>query len=125
MAVSLEARRVRESSRAANPIDGRAGKRRDRRYRFRRNPTPTASLVSAQPIDGKALAARMRRELAAARRSLRRDVRLVSLQVGHSQAAAVYVRNQQRAATEVGIDMEIVDLPADSSCDDVLAAVAA
>jgi len=81
--------------------------------------------VSAQPIDGKALAASMRRDLAVARRALQRDVRLVSLQVGDHQAAAVYVRNQQRAATEVGIDMEIADLPADATRDDVLAAIAA
>ena len=81
--------------------------------------------MSAQPIDGKALAASMRRDLAVARRALQRDVRLVSLQVGDHQAAAVYVRNQQRAATEVGIDMEIADLPADATRDDVLAAIAA
>jgi methylenetetrahydrofolate dehydrogenase (NADP+)/methenyltetrahydrofolate cyclohydrolase len=77
-----------------------------------------------QLIDGKAVAARMRRELAAARQQLgAAAVRLVSLQVGPSPAAAVYVRNQQRAALEVGIAMEVVDLPAESTQDDVLRAV--
>tara|TARA_R110002094_G_scaffold84233_20_gene88688 strand:- start:1515 stop:2315 length:801 start_codon:yes stop_codon:yes gene_type:complete len=40
-----------------------------------------------------------------------RAVRLVSLEIGQNPAAAVYVRNQQRAAAEVGIDMEVVNLP--------------
>lgn len=82
--------------------------------------------MSAQLIDGKATAARMRRELAAARRLLpRSSVRLVSLEVGRNPAAAVYVRNQQRAAAEVGIDMETIELPAAASRDDVFAAIAA
>jgi methylenetetrahydrofolate dehydrogenase (NADP+)/methenyltetrahydrofolate cyclohydrolase len=79
--------------------------------------------LTAHLIDGKAVAARMRRELAAARQRLGAAVRLVSLQVGHNPAAALYVRNQQRAAREVGIDMEILELPESSSQDDVLAQV--
>ncbi len=65
----------------------------------------------------------MRQELAVACRSLGRSVRLVSLQVGQNPAAAVYVRNQQRAAAEVGIAMEVVNLPADAARDDVFAAI--
>lgn len=44
-----------------------------------------------------------------------RPVRLVSLEIGQNPAAAVYVRNQQRAAAEVGIDMEIVNLPVETT----------
>jgi methylenetetrahydrofolate dehydrogenase (NADP+)/methenyltetrahydrofolate cyclohydrolase len=80
--------------------------------------------VSAQLIDGKAIAARMRARLAEARQTLGdRHVRLVSLQVGQNPAAAVYVRNQQRAATEVGILMEVVDLPKGTTQDQVVAEI--
>jgi len=80
--------------------------------------------VSAQLIDGKSVAARMRAALAAARADLGdRPVRLVSLEVGQNPSAAVYVRNQRRAASEVGVDMEAVDLPVGASQDDVMAAI--
>ena len=80
--------------------------------------------MSAQLIDGKSVAARMRAALAAARADLGdRPVRLVSLEVGQNPSAAVYVRNQRRAASEVGVDMEAVDLPVGASQDDVMAAI--
>ncbi len=80
--------------------------------------------MSAQLIDGKAVAARMRARLAEARRSLgSRAVRLVSLQVGSNPAAEVYVRNQRKAAAEVGIDMEVVGLPDGSSQEQLIAAI--
>lgn len=73
---------------------------------------PHDSSVTAQRIDGKQIAARMRQRLAEARRALGDEpVRLVSLEVGQNPAADVYVRNQVRAAAEVGIDMEVVNLP--------------
>ena len=80
--------------------------------------------MSAQLIDGKAVAARMRARLAEARRSLgSRAVRLVSLQVGSNPAAEVYVRNQRKAAAEVGIDMEVVGLPEGSSQEQLITAI--
>jgi methylenetetrahydrofolate dehydrogenase (NADP+)/methenyltetrahydrofolate cyclohydrolase len=80
--------------------------------------------VSAQLIDGKAVAARMRARLAEARRSLgSRAVRLVSLQVGSNPAAEVYVRNQRKASAEVGIDMEVVGLPEGSSQEQLILAI--
>lgn len=80
--------------------------------------------MSAQLIDGKAVAARMRARLAEARRSLgSRAVRLVSLQVGSNPAAEVYVRNQRKAAAEVGIDMEVVGLPDGSTQEQLIAAI--
>ena len=66
----------------------------------------------------------MRADLAAARANLGdRPVRLVSLEVGQNPAAAVYVRNQHRAAKEVGIEMEAINLPVGASQGDVMTAI--
>jgi methylenetetrahydrofolate dehydrogenase (NADP+)/methenyltetrahydrofolate cyclohydrolase len=51
-------------------------------------------------------------------------VRLVSLEIGQNPAAAVYVRNQQRAAAEVGIDMEVINLPVGTSETELLSTIA-
>ncbi|MBL9076485.1 MAG: bifunctional 5,10-methylenetetrahydrofolate dehydrogenase/5,10-methenyltetrahydrofolate cyclohydrolase [Planctomycetes bacterium] len=68
--------------------------------------------MTAQILDGKALAQAMRLRLRSARQRLGpRPVRLVSVEVGQNPAADVYVRNQQRAAAEVGIEMEVSNLP--------------
>ncbi len=68
--------------------------------------------MTAQLLDGKQIAQRIRSRLRTAREALGlRPVRLVSLEIGQNPAAAVYVRNQMRAATEVGIDMEVANLP--------------
>ena len=80
--------------------------------------------MPAQVLDGKLLAQRIRTRLAEARAKLgARPVRLVSLEVGQSPAAASYVRNQQRAAAEVGIEMEIANLPATTNQADTIAAI--
>ncbi|MFN3245025.1 MAG: bifunctional 5,10-methylenetetrahydrofolate dehydrogenase/5,10-methenyltetrahydrofolate cyclohydrolase [Planctomycetota bacterium] len=68
--------------------------------------------MPAQLLDGRNVAKRMRERLREARDTLGdRPVRLISLEVGQNPAAAVHVRNQRRAAAEVGIDMEVVNLP--------------
>jgi methylenetetrahydrofolate dehydrogenase (NADP+) / methenyltetrahydrofolate cyclohydrolase len=68
--------------------------------------------VPAQLLDGKKVAQQLRERLREARATLgSRPVRLVSVEIGQNPAAAVYVRNQQRAALEVGIDMEVTNLP--------------
>ncbi|MEO6596971.1 MAG: bifunctional 5,10-methylenetetrahydrofolate dehydrogenase/5,10-methenyltetrahydrofolate cyclohydrolase [Planctomycetota bacterium] len=68
--------------------------------------------MPAQLLDGKQIAQRIRTHLRAARLELGdQPVRLASLEIGQNPAAAVYVRNQQRAATEVGIEMEVANLP--------------
>ncbi|MFT4514205.1 MAG: methylenetetrahydrofolate dehydrogenase (NADP+)/methenyltetrahydrofolate cyclohydrolase [Planctomycetota bacterium] len=51
-------------------------------------------------------------------------VRLVSLEIGQNPAAAVYVRNQKRAAAEVGIDMEVLNLPIATSEAELLSTIA-
>jgi methylenetetrahydrofolate dehydrogenase (NADP+) / methenyltetrahydrofolate cyclohydrolase len=80
--------------------------------------------VPAQLLDGKQIAKRMRESLRQARDAFSsRPVRLVSLEIGQNPAAAVYVRNQQRAADEVGIDMEIVNLPVGTGEKELLASI--
>lgn len=66
----------------------------------------------------------MRARLAAARQALgSRVVRLVSLEIGQNPAADVYVRNQRRAAAEVGIEMEVQNLPLQTAEQDLLRAI--
>jgi methylenetetrahydrofolate dehydrogenase (NADP+) / methenyltetrahydrofolate cyclohydrolase len=82
--------------------------------------------VPARLLDGKLIAQRIRTELRAARLSLGpQPVRLVSLEVGQNPAAAVYVRNQLRAATEVGIEMETMQLPLGTRETELVAAIEA
>ena len=81
--------------------------------------------MPAQLLDGKQIAQRMRQRLAEARATLgSRPVRLVSVEIGQNPAAAVYVRNQQRAAAEVGIDMEVTNLPLGTKQDELVAVIA-
>ncbi|MBL8754356.1 MAG: bifunctional 5,10-methylenetetrahydrofolate dehydrogenase/5,10-methenyltetrahydrofolate cyclohydrolase [Planctomycetes bacterium] len=80
--------------------------------------------MPAQILDGKLIAQQMRQKLNAARQALGpRPIRLVSVEVGQNPAAAVYVRNQQRAAAEVGIDMEVRNLPLSTSETDLCASI--
>jgi methylenetetrahydrofolate dehydrogenase (NADP+)/methenyltetrahydrofolate cyclohydrolase len=70
--------------------------------------------VTAERIDGKAIAARiearLRREIDELRGRIP-PIRLVSVEVGDNPAAALYVRNQVRAAERVGIRFEHLHLP--------------
>lgn len=80
--------------------------------------------MPAQILDGRQIAQQMREKLRAARDLLGpQPIRLVSIEVGQNPAAAVYVRNQQRAAAEVGIEMEVRNLPLASTEADLLAAI--
>ena len=81
--------------------------------------------MPAQLIDGKQIAQRMRQSLRTTREALDRPIRLVSLEVGQDPAAVAYVRNQQRAATEVGIDMEVSNLPQGTTEAQLIAAIEA
>lgn len=81
--------------------------------------------MPAQLLDGKLIAQRIRTGLRAVRTSLGpAPVRLVSVEIGQNPAAAVYVRNQLRAATEVGIEMEVLNLPVGTTQDQLVAMVA-
>jgi methylenetetrahydrofolate dehydrogenase (NADP+)/methenyltetrahydrofolate cyclohydrolase len=84
--------------------------------------------MSAQIIDGKALAAQLRTELkprvaALARRGLQPG--LAVLLVGDDPASAIYVRNKVKACEDVGIRSTFDHLPADSTEAAVLARIRA
>ncbi|MCA8965871.1 MAG: bifunctional methylenetetrahydrofolate dehydrogenase/methenyltetrahydrofolate cyclohydrolase, partial [Planctomycetes bacterium] len=80
--------------------------------------------MPAELLDGKAIAQTMRTRLRAAREQLgSRPIRLVSVEVGQNPAAAVYLRNQQRAAAEVGIEMDARHLPIGTSEAELIAAI--
>ena len=59
--------------------------------------------MSAQIIDGKAIAKAIREKTKAAAARLRRAPALAVVMVGENPASAVYVRNKVRACNEVGI----------------------
>jgi methylenetetrahydrofolate dehydrogenase (NADP+) / methenyltetrahydrofolate cyclohydrolase len=75
--------------------------------------------VSASIIDGKAIAARVRAEVAEQVRAFREQTGrvpgLATVLVGDDPASAVYVGGKQRACAEVGMKPFDVRLPADAS----------
>jgi len=75
--------------------------------------------VSAQIIDGNAIAARVRAEVAEQVKEFNRQTGrvpgLATVLVGDDPASAVYVGGKQRACAEVGMEPFDVRLPADSS----------
>lgn len=82
----------------------------------------------ARIIDGKALAADLRRALAPRVAALAaRGVRpgLAVILVGDDPASRVYVRNKARACAETGVDSRHVALPATVDQQELLAAIAA
>jgi methylenetetrahydrofolate dehydrogenase (NADP+) / methenyltetrahydrofolate cyclohydrolase len=75
--------------------------------------------VPAQMIDGKALAAKVRDEVAAEVEELG-DVGLTTVLVGDDPASHVYITGKQKAATGVGIHANDLRLPADISQEELL-----
>ena len=87
------------------------------------NPSPS----TARLIDGKAVAASIRAELAqkvAAFPAGRRPPCLAVVQVGEDPASSIYVRNKKKACLEVGFGSVSHELPADTSEAALLALVA-
>jgi methylenetetrahydrofolate dehydrogenase (NADP+)/methenyltetrahydrofolate cyclohydrolase len=74
-------------------------------------------------MDGKALAERVRKEVAGEVAALGRPVGLATVLVGDDPASAVYVRSKQKACREVGIEPFDHDLSPDTSQEDLLALV--
>jgi methylenetetrahydrofolate dehydrogenase (NADP+)/methenyltetrahydrofolate cyclohydrolase len=74
-------------------------------------------------MDGKALAERVRKEVAGEVAALGRPVGLATVLVGDDPASAVYVRSKQRASREVGIEPFDHNLSSDTSQEDLLAHV--
>jgi len=84
--------------------------------------------MPARRLDGKALAAEMRTEIAAAiaaRTALgKRPPGLTVVLVGDNPASHSYVRNKQKACTEVGIRSTLHHLPTDTSEAELLSLLA-
>jgi methylenetetrahydrofolate dehydrogenase (NADP+) / methenyltetrahydrofolate cyclohydrolase len=75
------------------------------------------SPMSAQIIDGTALAAKVRAEIAQRVRTLRdrgAPIKLVAVLVGGTPAGEIYAQKQQSTCAEVGIDYELQVLPKDT-----------
>ena len=81
--------------------------------------------MTAKLIDGAAIAAQVRAEVAEGVAEMKRKHGIVpglaAVLVGDDPASAVYVRNKERAATEAGIDAQVRRLPADAAQGEVLA----
>jgi len=71
--------------------------------------------VTARIIDGKAVAAALRAEVAARVAALPFQPGLTVVLVGDDPASAVYVRSKDRAAREAGIAARTIRLPADTT----------
>ena len=74
--------------------------------------------MPARIIDGRALAASIRRDTAQQVRELRTqgvEVRLAAVLVGNPDSAEIYARSQAARCREVGIDYQAHTLPAESS----------
>lgn len=80
--------------------------------------------MTATLMDGKALAGRVRQEVAAEVAELGRPIGLATVLVGDDPASHVYVRSKRNACEEAGIDSIHHELAATTSEDDVLALVA-
>jgi methylenetetrahydrofolate dehydrogenase (NADP+)/methenyltetrahydrofolate cyclohydrolase len=81
-------------------------------------------LVTATLMDGKALAARIREEVAAEVAGFPRAIGLATVLVGDDPASDVYIRAKHRATLEVGMAPRDVRLPAETTEGELLALVA-
>jgi methylenetetrahydrofolate dehydrogenase (NADP+)/methenyltetrahydrofolate cyclohydrolase len=82
--------------------------------------------MTARLIDGKAISAQVRSDVAERVRALKdRNVQpgLAAILVGDDPASKIYVGSKQKACADVGMHSERVDLPADISQEELLAAV--
>ena len=75
-------------------------------------------------MDGRALAERIRAEVAGEVAGLEGTPGLATVLVGDDAASDIYIRNKQKAAREAGIDARDYRLPGDASEKDVLGLVA-
>jgi methylenetetrahydrofolate dehydrogenase (NADP+) / methenyltetrahydrofolate cyclohydrolase len=81
--------------------------------------------MAARVLDGKALAARVRAEVAARVAQRPRPPTLAVVLVGDDPASAVYVRSKDRAAREAGIAARTIRLPAATTQQALLAEIRA
>ena len=85
----------------------------------------TDAATTARRIDGKAIAAALRAEIAARVAGLGFRPGLAVILVGEDPASAVYVRTKDRAAAAAGLDARSIRLPATASQAALLAEIAA
>ncbi len=81
--------------------------------------------MTARILDGRALAATLRAEVAAHAAKLAYRPKLAVVLVGDNPASAVYVRAKDRAAREAGLDAHTIRLPAETTQAALLEVVAA
>ncbi|MHB1125350.1 MAG: bifunctional 5,10-methylenetetrahydrofolate dehydrogenase/5,10-methenyltetrahydrofolate cyclohydrolase [Bacillota bacterium] len=77
-------------------------------------------------IDGKAIAATIRDEVAAETEKLRAEgiiPKLAVILAGDDPASVVYARSKEKASTKVGIEFELFNLPGNSAEEEVLALI--
>src|SRR6201987_2107447 len=79
--------------------------------------------MAATLIDGKALGAKVREEVAASVARLG-HVGLATVLVGDDPASHIYINLKQKAAQEAGMEARDLTLPADTAQDDLLATIA-
>ncbi len=79
--------------------------------------------VTGTLIDGKALGAKVREEVAASVAELG-HVGLATVLVGDDPASHIYIGLKQKAATQAGMDARDIELPADTSEEALLATIA-
>jgi methylenetetrahydrofolate dehydrogenase (NADP+)/methenyltetrahydrofolate cyclohydrolase len=75
--------------------------------------------MPAQIIDGAALAERLKRDVGSRIQALSRAVHLSAILVGATPAGELYARRQGEACRALGIDYDLVKLPADAAQKDV------
>ena len=80
--------------------------------------------MSAQILDGKAVAQKIKSEIAAQVKALNRQPGLVTILVGDDPGSVSYVAGKHRDCAEVGIASIRIDLPATASESEILQAVA-
>jgi methylenetetrahydrofolate dehydrogenase (NADP+)/methenyltetrahydrofolate cyclohydrolase len=81
--------------------------------------------VAATIMDGKALAVRIREEVAAEVAELEGELGLATVLVGDDPASHVYIASKHKAATEAGMHPQDIRLPQDTSEAEVVAQVEA
>ena len=83
--------------------------------------------MSAQILDGKALAQSLKDVLKAEVSDLSRKTgttpRLVNILVGEDHGACAYARSQRMAAEHIGVRYELITLPPDTTQDDLIAQI--
>ena len=100
---------------AADRLAARAGSTPARSSAARHPAELILASVTATLMDGKALAARIRAEVAREAADFPRPVGLATVLVGDDPASDVYIRLKHQAALEVGIDARDLRLPATTS----------